>query len=74
MLRALMTFPYAGKTIRMGQEFQPLSEQDARILVLGERAAECAESKGIAVEEAESEHYETKQARRYKRRDMQAER
>lgn len=78
MLKALMNFPYAGRTIKAGQVFDAVSAEDARVLVLGERAEECTDLKEplIAIDSARyaKARYMTKQARRYKRRDMRAER
>lgn len=74
MLKALMNFPYAGRTIRAGQLFEAVSAEDAHLLVLGDRATQCDVTASDQVTEVERDRYMSKQARRYKRRDMRAQR
>lgn len=71
MLRALMDFPYAGKTRKRGETFMPESANDAHLLVLAKRAEAMAVTDDV---EPQTATYETKdKAKRYHRRDLRAE-
>lgn len=74
MLKALMDFPYAGKTVRRGEYFTAVCDSDRKLLLLAERAVEDRGEEGASSEPDEDVHEETKRrARRYMRRDLRAE-
>ena len=56
-----MSFPYAGREIKQGEEFEALSDNDAFALRTYGRAHDAVDDR------------EQKSSRRYRRRDMQAE-
>lgn len=74
MLKALMDFPYAGKTVRRGEYFTAVCDSDRQLLLLGERAIEDRDD-GEAAADEEERHDESrrKSRRHYTRRDLRAE-
>jgi hypothetical protein len=72
MLKALCDFPYAGRSLREEELFEPLSASDAHVLILAGRAVVVEVQAAPDTDEAIIEP-SVASKRRYKRRDMQAE-
>lgn len=81
-LIALQEFPYAGKALKPGDEFDSASNEDARILKGVGKARDAekhVETRALKAEDQplfapeQTSETQPKQRRRYNRRDLQAE-
>lgn len=74
-MKALRSFPYAGKRLNPGDEFDAQSSRDAQILsIIGQARKIEMNIPAVRMKEPEGETEDApKKKRRYRRRDMQAE-